>query len=78
MTSATLLGIRRFGRNFLVAPVCLDGSAWWQSRADIVLEVLLCHVRSGCCQSVEGWRVILGISTIDLGAKETSEHSEGS
>ena len=62
--------------NFLVAPICLDGSAWWQSLPDIVLEVLLCHVRSGRCQAVEGWRVILGIKTTDLGAEETSEHSE--
>ena len=53
--------------NFLVVPICLDGSAWWQSRADIVLEVLLCHVRSGRCQAVEGWCVIRGIYTADLG-----------
>ena len=62
--------------NFLVVPIYLDGSAWWQSLADIVLEVLLCHVRSGRCQAVDGWRVILGIYTTDLRAEETSEHSE--
>ena len=50
--------------SFPVVPICLDGSAWWQSQADIVLEVLLCHVRSGHCQAVEGWRVILGIQPI--------------
>ena len=30
------------------------------------------------CEAEEGWRVILGIYATDLGAEETSEHSERS
>ena len=33
-------------------------------------------MRSARCQALEGWHVILGIHTTDLGAEETSEHSE--
>ena len=45
-------------RNFLVVSISLDGSSWWESLAEILLEVLLGHMRFCRCQAVEGWRII--------------------